>query len=305
MENKELYKLAPICLFTYNRLDETRQTVEALQANYLAAESELFIFSDGPKNEANQEKVNQVRAYLKTITGFKKVIIFESSENKGLANSIIEGVTKIINQYGKAIVLEDDLIATANFLNYMNSCLDFYEKDERIISVCGYGLKIKKPSHYEADVYLYGRSSSWGWATWQNRWDTIDWNVSDWKTFKNDPKAIEAFNKNGSDMFKMLQSVTEGNANSWAIRFCYSQFKQNKYSVMPFKSKIQNIGFGTNGTNTKFKFSRFVADMDSELKEHFIINKDLIINKKIEKECYKYHSLPIRIYSRIRYIIGI
>jgi len=295
---------APIVLFTYNRLTETQQTVSALQQNFLAPESDLIIFSDGGKNETSWIKVNEVRVYLKTISGFKSVTIIESVVNKGLANSIIQGVTDVINKYGSAIVLEDDLLTTPNFLTYMNQALDFYYEDERIISVCGYGLKIKKPVDYTSDVYLYGRSSSWGWATWKDRWETIDWEVKDWNEFKNNRKAVKAFNRNGSDMFKMLKSVTEGNAQSWAIRFGYAQFKQNKYSIMPFKTLVINNGFGEDGTNTKYKFSRFKTEMENPNKIKFEVKNKIEVNTDIENACYKYHSLPIRIYSRIRYIIG-
>jgi len=297
--------LAPICLFTYNRLKETKQTISALQQNYLAKESELFIFSDGGKNSVAKEKVLEVRHYLKTIEGFKKIEIIESPINKGLANSIISGVTKIINQYGKAIVLEDDLSTTPNFLDYLNQALDVYKEDSKVISICGYGLKIKKPKKYTSEFYLYGRSSSWGWAIWKEEWNSIDWEVKDWSKFKTDKKAIRGFNYNGSDMFKMLKSTIEGSGNSWAIRFSYAQFKQKKYSIMPFESFVDNNGFSSAGTNTKFKFSRFKTIRNKGINRTFNFNIPMEVNKKIEKECYKYHSILIRIYSRLRYTLGI
>ena len=112
--------LAPICLFTYNRLEETKQTVEALKNNFLAKQSELFIFSDGPKYIDNTLEVDSVRAFVKTISGFKKITINESIKNMGLASSIINGVSKVIKTYDSVIVLEDDLITSANFLNCKN-----------------------------------------------------------------------------------------------------------------------------------------------------------------------------------------
>lgn len=296
---------APICLFTYNRLEQTKKTISALQQNYLAKESELFIFSDGGKNSVAKEKVLEVRRFIKTVEGFKKIEIIESPINKGLANSIITGVTKIINQYGKAIVLEDDLCTTANFLDYLNQALDVYKEDCKVISICGYGLKIKKPKKYTSEFYLYGRSSSWGWAIWKEEWNSIDWEVKDWSKFKTDKKAIRAFNYNGSDMFKMLKSTMEGNGNSWAIRFSYAQFRQNKYSIMPFESFVDNIGFSSAGTNTKFKFSRFKTIRNKGIKRTFDFDIPMEVNKKIEKDCYKYHSITIRIYSRLRYLLGI
>ncbi|MUH38096.1 sugar transferase [Zobellia amurskyensis] len=297
--------IAPICLFTYNRLKETQYTIKALQKNFLAEESDLLIFSDGFKNENAKEKVLAVRKYLKSVDGFKSVQIIESPVNKGLGESILDGVTDVVNRYGKAIVLEDDLSTTPNFLDYMNQALNFYENHPKIISICGYGLKIKQPEDYASDFYIYGRSSSWGWATWKNQWETIDWEIKDWKEFKLDKKAIRAFNYNGSDMFQMLKSVVEGGENTWAIRFGYSQFKQDKYSLTPFESFIENIGFGTEGTNTKHKFSRFKTKMNTGQTRVFKFDRNITVDKRIEQACYKYHSIPIRIYSRVRYILGV
>lgn len=297
--------LAPICLFTYNRLEETKLTIKALSENYLAKESKLYIFSDGPKNEIIKNQVDLVRDFLKTIDGFKNIEIIESTTNNGLANSIIKGVTQIVKKYGKVIVLEDDLYTTPNFLDYMNQALDFYEKSKKIISICGYGLKIEKPKSYNSQFYLYGRSSSWGWGTWEKEWMLVDWEVKDWDKFRKDKKEIKRFNYNGSDMFKMLKSTVEGEGNSWAIRFGYAQFKQEKYSLMPFESFVENLGFGIRGTNTKFKFSRFKTIMNDGKQRKFTFDSNIDVNRKIEKECYKYHSLMIRIYSRVRYILNI
>ena len=102
--------LAPIVLFTYNRPWHTRQTIEALQKNHLASESVIFIFSDGPKTKEDEPKVEEVRKFLKTIQGFKQIEIIEREKNWGLAKNIIDGVTKVVNEYGKVIVLEDDII---------------------------------------------------------------------------------------------------------------------------------------------------------------------------------------------------
>ena len=175
--------LSPICLFTYNRLDETRQTVEALKRNFLAPLSCLYIFSDGPKDETITQKVNEVRQYIKTIGGFKAIKIFESPVNRGLAKSIIDGVTQIIEKYGRVIVLEDDLITSPNFLDFMNYALEFYQNKERVLSISGYSFSINYPNDYKYDVAIGFRASSWGWATWKDRWNKIDWRVNDYSSF--------------------------------------------------------------------------------------------------------------------------
>ena len=149
--------LAPIILFVYNRPWHTQQTVEALQKNELSSESDLVIFADGPKanaTEEQKEKISQVREYTHKISAFKSVTIYEKEINCGLANSVIAGVTEIINKFGKVIVVEDDLVTSRYFLNFMNETLDFFENDEWIFSVSGYNYSseiLKIPSNYKKD----------------------------------------------------------------------------------------------------------------------------------------------------------
>jgi hypothetical protein len=290
--------LAPICLFTYNRLSQTQETIESLQKNYLASQSELFVFSDGWRSEADKEKVIKVREHIKTIVGFKKTTIIESQVNKGLANSIIEGVTQIINQYDQVIVVEDDLKTAPNFLDFMNMCLKYYKEDNSIISISGHSLKFNLPKGYVGDVYLYGRAASWGWATWKDRWDYIDWEVKDWNTFKNDRNQKIKFNKNGSDMFSMLYDYMEGKNNSWAIRFCYTQFKLNKFTIFPVISKIDNFGFGVDATNCNV-YNRFKIDFDSGQKRSFNLPEKLTFNETIVEQVVAFFCVKARIKSKI------
>ena len=216
--------LSPICLFTYNRLEESKQTVLALQKNYLASQSNLFIFSDGPKNNDSKIKVNKVREFIKSIKGFKNITIHESKTNKGLANSIIDGVSHIINEHGKVIVLEDDLVTSPNFLNFMNKALNFYCEDDSVFSISGYTMDLKSLKKHNEDFYFGHRSSSWGWGTWKKDWQSIDWKVNNYDSFKNSKKQQRDFNQGGSDMSSMLNSQMNEKIDSWAIRFCFQQF---------------------------------------------------------------------------------
>ena len=293
--------LAPIVIFAFNRPDSLQRMIDSLKLNPLYEESEKFVYIDGPRSEDERHKVDEVIAVAENITHNVSI----SPVNKGLGSSIIAGVSAVLEKYGKAIVLEDDLVFTPNFLSYMNQALEFYEDDNRIISICGYGLKIKHPKGYRGDVYLSGRSSSWGWATWRDRWQQIDWDILDWNELSADRVRQKAFNKNGSDMFAMLKDYMEGRNHSWAIRFCYNQFKLGMYSVSPFLSKVNNEGFGENATNCKQRYSRFKIDIDTTGTYTFVFDKNIVPNKKIEKECYHYHSLVLRVYSRVRKILHI
>ena len=247
---------APIILFVYNRPRHTQQTVEALQKNDWATESELFIFADGPKiNATNEqkEKIRQVREYIHNISGFKSVTICEKEINCGLANSVIAGATEIINKFNKVIVLEDDLIISQHFLKFINEALDFFENDDRIFSVSGYNYPaetMKIPANYKKEIYLSYRHGSWGWGTWKNRWNSVDWEVTDFKAFSENIELQRAFNRGGSDMSRMLKDQMEGKIDSWAIRFDYSLFKQNKFNIRPIKSLVKNIGLDNSGTHT-------------------------------------------------------
>lgn len=292
---------APIVIFAFNRPDSLSRMIESLKTNTGWENHEIFVFVDGPRNEEEKKKVDEVVDIAKGLT--KNVVT--SSENKGLGPSIISGVTEVINKYGNAIVLEDDLVLMPGFLSYMDDALDKYESDSRIFAVCGYGLKIKRPKGYNSDVYLGIRASSWGWGTWSDRWNSVDWNVSDWEQLKSSPKLQKAFNRGGSDMYGMLKDYVEGRNRSWAIRFCYSQHKQGKYSVHPFDSLVSNEGYGQDATNCRQKYSRFKINLNTTSSPNLILPEKLEYNHQIQKRIARYHSLPIRIYSRVRKILNI
>ncbi len=292
-------KIAPILLFTYNRLNETQKTVKALQNNYLASESELFIFSDNGKDANGEKKVKKVRDYLKTIDGFKKVHIKEATTNLGLANSILNGVTEVINQYGKVIVLEDDLITSANFLDFMNQALNFYSNSSEVISISGYSLNLPSLKTHNADYYVGYRASSWGWGIWKSKWENVDWDVSDYSKFKGDYKQRIKFSKIGSDMPRMLKNQMSGKIDSWAIRLCYHQFKNNLVTIFPTKSKIYNIGTGKNATHTTIG-TRFDAQLDSSNDRVFVFENDLIVNKKIISEFKSKFSIRLRAIDKLK-----
>jgi hypothetical protein len=224
-------------------------TINALKKNLLAKESELFIYSDAAKNRENEQKVENVREYLQSIKGFQRVHIVEREENFGLAKSVIEGVTEVINKYGKVIVIEDDLLTSENFLCYMNQALEFYKEKKKIFLISGFTMPLKNLKNYDKDTYIALRPSSWGWATWKDQWENIDWDVSDYDKFIKNKTSVRQFNLGGIDLTRMLRHYMQKKNNSWAIRWAYAMFKEGKYSIYPKVSKVQNIGFGEDATH--------------------------------------------------------
>lgn len=240
--------LAPIVLFVYNRPWHTQQTIEALQKNSLATDSELFIYSDAPKNDSAIPLVKAVREYIKSIKGFKNVSIIERRTNYGLASSIIDGVTRITNEFGKVIVLEDDLVTSPHFLNYMNDGLSLYENDENVASIHGYIYPIDKLP----ETFFIKGADCWGWATWKRAWNIFE---PDGKVLLEKLTSSGLQNEadfNGSYQYtKMLEDQIIGKNNSWAIRWYMSAFLEDMLTLYPGKSFVENIGNDGSGTHSE------------------------------------------------------
>ena len=261
---------APIALFTYNRADHTQQAVESLLKNAEAKESDLFIFSDGAKTPEKQKGVDDNRAYIRsfkndndtltlrhadaTITPyFRSVTIIEREKNWGLANSLIAGITEIVNKYGRVIVVEDDLILSPYFLQFMNEALEKYKDEDRVASISAFLNPV------EGDVpetFFLRYFACWGWATWKRGWDIL---INDdrellrrlrWK--KND------FNIGGSGPFYgILYCDKVGLNDSWAVRFYASQFLAGKLQLFPGRTLAVQTGTDGSGTHGKTKDNIF------------------------------------------------
>ena len=291
-------KLAPIILFTYNRLEETKQTILALQNNYLAKDSELFVFSDGSKNKSMSSKIQAVRDYLKSVEGFKRITIYESDVNKGLAKSIIEGVSKMLVKYNKVIVMEDDLVSTPNFLDFMNQALFFYKDIPNVMSINGFSLKINHKIKNTKDTFLMNRTYSWGWATWKDCWESCEFDRN---------RIYESLNSHvkrkfkyycGQDSYRMLLDSLNGVNDSWYIRWVYAHFCNSKLAVYPFKSKIKNIGYGDDATHCN-TIDVLSTTHDLNFKKKFDMESNVNVNPNLRFIFLNYftykHKLLIRL----------
>jgi hypothetical protein len=283
-------KLAPIVLFTYARVDTLAKAIMTLESNRFAEDSHLFIYSDGPKNDLDESKVRDVRKFIRAKFKFKSVEIIEAERNKGLAKSIISGVTEVINVHKRVIVLEDDLITSPNFLAFINSGLDYYEPYSKVLSLAGYTGPIVNAKH---DVYFTRRASSLGWATWQEKWQAVDWNPD--LSSLNLSMLRREFNKMGSDLTKMLLDYKKGKINSWAIRWVYYQYINQMVTVYPTISKIFNIGTGPDATHSKDSFNRFKTPLDNSSRYEFNFNDQIEIDPYYLKQFLKQYSIGTRI----------
>ena len=239
--------LSPILLFVYNRPEHARRCIESLKKNEWATESELYVYSDAAKNAEAEEAVNETRLYIKGITGFKEIHLVERDTNWGLARNVIDGVTTLVERYGRVIVLEDDLVVAPHFLQFMNDALETYKDEPKVghIQACDFTQDASLP-----DTFLIKWTGSWGWGTWQRAW----------KHFNPDGKALleqlearkltREFDFGGTYPFtRMLRRQIAGKNNSWAIRWNASLFLDDILSLNVGRSLVQNEGFDGSGTN--------------------------------------------------------
>ena len=237
--------LAPIVLFTYNRLDHTKKTIEALQGNIYAKESSLFIYSDAPKTEKDAVSVQIVRDYLQTVDGFRTVRIIMREENWGLARNIMDGVTQIVNEYGKIIVLEDDIVTSKYFLKYMNDALVLYKDFPQVMSISGYMYPIEKENLPE--TFFMHAGYCWGWATWRESWSF----------FKRDPKdLIQEFTKDdiyhfnlegAADFWQQVVDNVSGKLYTWAVFWDAAIFQNQGLTLSPRDPLTLNVGMDETG----------------------------------------------------------
>lgn len=243
--------LAPIVLFVYNRPWHTEQTLRALQQNDLASESELYIYADGPKPHAEEkqlQQIRQVREIIRREQWCATVHIIESETNKGLADSVIAGVTEVVNRHGRVIVLEDDLVVSHAFLNYMNAALEYYQEQKSVFSISSdIPMNMPQIKPYDYDVFVSYRNFSYGWATWSDRWQQVDWAMTDYQKMQSNIYMQSAFNRGGDDLVTMFEAQYLGNIDSWAVRFTWAHFCHHAVSIMPTQTFVHHIGFDGSG----------------------------------------------------------
>lgn len=243
---------APIALFAYRRADHLARTLDALEACPEFTRSSVFVFSDGPKEGASaaaRADIDAVRTLLKA-RGLPNMTVVEAPANRGLAVSVISGVSRLCNEHGRVIVIEDDLLVSPVTLTWLNAALDRFENDSDVYQVSAYqwwnpGLRQRKDG-------LFGRMAvSWGWATWKRAWDRFDPEATGWEALETDPDLRRAFDMNGTyPLAEMLKLQIDGRIDSWAIRWAWSVFRNDGLVLYPPRSLVRNIGFDETGTHS-------------------------------------------------------
>jgi hypothetical protein len=292
--------LAPIVIFAYNRPKHLRQTVEALLKNEYAAESDLIIYSDGYEGEETRKGVEETRKYIQSITGFRSVQVVEREKNWGLANNIIDGVTTVVNKYGRIIVLEDDLLTSPYFLKYMNEGLNHYENKEEVISIHGYIYPVKG---ILPEFFFIKGADCFGWGTWKRGWLLFESDGSKLLSELIRRHKTKEFDFGGSYPYtKMLEKQVDGRIGSWAIRWYASAFLKDKFTLYPGHSLIFHNGSDGSGTNCGISDEFKVELSTSPIHLDLIEIEESAIARKMYIRYFRYAMRKSRIKSLFKKI---
>ena len=252
--------LAPIIVFCYRRPQHLERTLKSLLRCDQINHSRIIIYCDGPKNSDQLPLVQETRKTAVSLLGTHAEYHF-SDVNLGLARSIIDGVGAVVSRYGRAIVLEDDLECSPNFLSFMNLALDKYSTDSRIWQVSGYMFNLPKPEIQESALFL-PFTVSWGWATWERAWSRFDQSAQGWRELEHDPFLKQRFDLDGAYPFSaMLQSQMEEQLDSWAIRWYWTVFRQQGLVLFPPQTLITNHGFDGSGSHGRGFLRNFTSQL--------------------------------------------
>ena len=280
-----------ISIFAFNRPDLLQRTLIALAANDLADKASLTIFCDGPRHEKDAPSTRAVRKVAKEAQGFASVEVVERPKNMGCAASIIDGLTEMFRLHERLIVMEDDIVTSPYTLRFLSEGLARYADNEKVFNIAAWTpphIARNLPAGYPYDVYAIPRFNCWGWASWRDRFQDIDWDVKDYQTFKNSPQLRKAFNAGGDDLSPMLDAQMEGKLNTWDIRVDYARFKKNMLGINPVRSYARNIGMGS-GTHTTTATTYWDSDISLAVKNPRFM-RNVTVDSHIHKIYYICHS---------------
>lgn len=298
-----------IAIFAFNRPDLLQRTLTALAANELVDKASLTIFCDGPRHEKDEPGTRAVRELAKKARGFATVEVVERPKNMGCAASIIDGLTEMFRLHERLIVIEDDIVTSSYTLRFLSEGLARYADNEKVFNIAAWSpphIARNIPANYPYDVYAIPRFNCWGWASWRDRFQDIDWDVRDYQEFKNSPQLRRAFNVGGEDLSPMLDEQMEGKIDAWDIRVDYARFKKNMLGINPVRSYALNIGMGS-GTHTTTATTYWDSDISLAVEyPRFMdeVSVDYYIHK-IYLSCYnrKKCSLPVRVIKKVYKIL--
>jgi hypothetical protein len=293
---------APIALIGYNRPHHIERCISSLQANSAARGSTLYVFLDGPRGAEDASSVEEVRRIARATTRFREVRIAERKSNLGLSRNVIDGVTSVLAEHESVIVVEDDLVVSPSFLQYMNEALVRYRFAAGVFSVSGYNYPrrvLPMPAGYPYDAFFVTRHMCWGWGTWKDRWQKADWEIPDHSSLTKNSSWKRSLAEAGLDLPRMLEDQVQGRLDSWAIRWTYAHFANHAVCLVPVESFVNNMGADGSGVHMKASTRYFHASLNRTLL--MILPPHVYVDPWIARKfkTAERRSLAVRIWRRL------
>lgn len=281
---------APVVIYTYTRLEHLKKTVESLQNNYLAKDTCLYIVSDGPKSTGHKNQVQQVRDYVDEIAGFKEIVKVYRDKNFGVPLSVLEAQKSIINDHGKIIDLEDDNLTAANFLNFMNDALKYYEFDESIFCIAGYCPPLLTNKNHDGDFWIYYWQLSWGVGMWKSKYNKIMPLKNSYDIFKQNG-LIRQINKiGGLYITDALKRDFNKQASFSDAILAARMTEMGSRCIVPTVSKIQNIGSDGSGVSSSLITEKYTTQLDQSNKTEFDFSKESLSSEALNAAAIKFYN---------------
>ena len=286
--------LAPIIFICFNRLEHTIKSLNSLKKNKLSKKSKIIIFSDGPKYEKDKKKVEKIRKFLIKLNGFKSKKIIFRKKNFGTKKNIVNAVSQVFKKFDKAIVIEDDLILSKFFLDYMNLCLRYYEHDRKIWHVNGWSYPFMK--NFKNDINFLGSMNCWGWGTWKNRWSYLTLNEKNFISYFS-KKKIHYFNIfSSTNHFEQIIRNKNKTLYSWAVFWHATIFKNNGICIYPKFPLVKNIGF--DGSGRMSSRDKYKSNLNNNYK-NFKLNSEIYRDKKLMNAEFNYYIMRKSIIGKL------
>ncbi len=279
-----------IGVFCYNRAAKLKRCIEALLKNPECKDLDIVFFSDGFKGERDKKGVLEVREYIDGLTGFKNVIKHFRERNFSTGPNFREGLTFLSNNYEKFIVVEDDLIVSPNYVKFLMDGLEFYKDKKSVFCITAYQYPIEA-ANYEYDTVIYKRFCSYGWGGWADRFTNVIWDHAELqKLMDTSPGFKRRLNAEGYDLVRMLKKQINGTISTWDVQLQVHVAENRLKVVYPVLSKVNNIGFDEESTNT-FGIDWLQTPVDDGKKRTFKFCNDDLIIPDLQKQIKKPFSL--------------
>jgi hypothetical protein len=240
----------PVVLFIFNRPANTGRVMNAIRK---AQPAQFFVVGDGPRpnRPGDSQFCEEARQIATRVDWPCDVKTRFRDDNVGCDRSIVDGLDWAFSCVTNAIILEDDCLPDESFFPYCAELLDRYHDQPDVAMISGFNgvaeNKVPPESYYFGFV-----GSSWGWATWSDRWQKLDRRLEDWPSRR--ASSLGSFLRRTWDRkyytARFDECMQSPETSPWDYRWFYSRLYFGGLAAIPRVNLISNIGFGGDATHT-------------------------------------------------------